>query len=79
MPDYYEPHSIVQYRGKRYEVAGVSIGYPDGIETVNGHDLIPIDGGPALGPIPYSELTLISPPPQQSQYPPTKPFPIIQS
>ncbi|MFI6867895.1 hypothetical protein [Nocardia sp. NPDC050406] len=78
MPDYYEPHSIVQYQGRRYEIAGVAIDYPNGVETVKGHDLVPIGGGPTIGPIPYADLTLISPPPQQTQYPPTKPFPVIK-
>ncbi|MEV6275493.1 hypothetical protein [Nocardia sp. NPDC051832] len=79
MPDYYGPGSIVEYQGNQYEVLGVSFSYPNGVETLNGHDIAPVGGGAIVNLVPTSALTLISAPPPtappESAYPPRPPRP----
>ncbi|MEV0245630.1 hypothetical protein AB0H76_03460 [Nocardia sp. NPDC050712] len=77
---YYLPGSVVEYQGRQFKVAGVSIGYPGGVATVNGHDLIPVGGGAVVNLVPYSALTLLTPPAPRAQQPappprPTQPAP----
>ncbi|MFE3191069.1 hypothetical protein ACFXHA_18805 [Nocardia sp. NPDC059240] len=50
---------------------GVSFSYPNGVQTLNGHDIEPVGGGPIINSVPTQALTLVSPPPA----PPAPPAP----